>query len=174
MSSSIDLLDKSMANTGKEGIYLGLAFLFVIGLSFPFVAYSLISDQNVTITTTGLPEIELKTEAETTSSTDTTTVFSCVEPLWKNDGFCDDLTNVQDCDYDGGDCCLIPSLGHYCDNCTCHETQESHVTTTKEPPPISKYILSIAKSVKKKFGHFFRQMCRHQSHVSLCTRWILR
>ena len=57
-----------------------------------------------------------------------------MEPLWIDDGWCDDLTNNPDCDYDGGDCCLTPSSGQYCVNCTCHETNESHVLTTTADP----------------------------------------
>ena len=129
--------------TWKEGTYFGLIFFMVIGISFPFVAYFLTHDHQTSVsysTTLGMTKslesrITNHTESPaTTISTETIPEAFCLYSLWKNDGFCDDLTNVQDCDYDGGDCCLVPSLGHYCDNCTCHETLESHVTTTLEPP----------------------------------------
>ena len=129
--------------TWKEGTYFGLIFFMVIGISFPFVAYFLTHDHQTSVsysTTLGMTKslesrIINHTESPTTTiSTETSTEAFCLYSLWKNDGFCDDLTNVQDCDYDWGDCCLVPSLGHYCDNCTCHETLESHVTTTLEPP----------------------------------------
>ena len=128
--------------TWKEGTYFGLIFFMVIGISFPFVAYYLTHDHQTSVsysTTLGMTKslesrITNHTESPaTTISTETIPEAFCLYSLWKNDGFCDDLTNVQDCDYDGGDCCLVPSLGHYCDNCTCHETLESHVTTTLEP-----------------------------------------
>ena len=36
----------------------------------------------------------------------TTLSFSdCPHPHWIGDSFCDEKTNVADCDYDGGDCC---------------------------------------------------------------------
>ena len=36
------------------------------------------------------------------------------------DGFCNDITNIPECDYDGGDCCGETVLTEYCDVCTCN------------------------------------------------------
>ena len=34
-------------------------------------------------------------------------LITCESPsLWVNDGFCDDETNIESCQFDGGDCCL--------------------------------------------------------------------
>ena len=35
------------------------------------------------------------------------------QSTWINDGFCDDETNIESCQFDGGDCCLevIVDLG---------------------------------------------------------------
>ena len=56
----------------------------------------------------------------TTYSTSTTTEDSqCVNWAWINDGFCDDDSNILNCDYDGGDCCLGKIEG-LCFYCTCH------------------------------------------------------
>ena len=39
--------------------------------------------------------------------------------MWVGDGFCDDVNNVEDCNYDGGDCCGISVQNNFCVNCTC-------------------------------------------------------
>ena len=41
------------------------------------------------------------------------------KPLWIGDGFCDDANNIEDCNYDGGDCCGISVQKNFCVNCTC-------------------------------------------------------
>ena len=41
---------------------------------------------------------------------------------WIGDGFCDDINNIQGCNYDGGDCCEeseVPINKHFCMECTC-------------------------------------------------------
>ena len=35
------------------------------------------------------------------------------------DGLCDDETNTEQCDYDGGDCCVDEVLTSYCTLCEC-------------------------------------------------------
>ena len=42
------------------------------------------------------------------------------------DGFCDDKANIEECEYDGGDCCRIgselkPNSHLFCSNCSCHQ-----------------------------------------------------
>ena len=166
----IDYLKKLHMATRKEGTYFGLVFLMVIGISFPIVAFYLTYNQpSVSHSTTlgmtkGIARITNKTESPTTTvSTETTTETLCLESLWKNDGFCDDLTNVQDCDYDGGDCCLVPSLGHYCDNCTCHETLESHVATTLTPP--SKFKKQYLLTIDNMRAEFFSGKCNTPTNM---------
>ena len=39
-------------------------------------------------------------------------------PLVGN-GFCNDETNILECNYDGGDCCGSCIITDYCTNCTC-------------------------------------------------------
>ena len=39
--------------------------------------------------------------------------------LWIGDGFCDDANNIEECNYDGGDCCGISVQKNFCVNCTC-------------------------------------------------------
>ncbi len=41
---------------------------------------------------------------------------------WIGDFTCDDSTNVPECLFDGGDCCIPDQNKNNCANCTCHET----------------------------------------------------
>ena len=34
--------------------------------------------------------------------------------------FCNDETNNADCNYDGGDCCVVNAKTEYCSECLCH------------------------------------------------------
>ena len=46
----------------------------------------------------------------------------CVEPIWFNDTICDNVNNILECNYDGGDCCQEnPADGwdSYCMFCEC-------------------------------------------------------
>jgi hypothetical protein len=47
-------------------------------------------------------------------------------------GFCNDITNVRSCDFDGGDCCGENISTEFCDLCTCHLDE---LTTDWIPPP---------------------------------------
>ena len=38
---------------------------------------------------------------------------------WIADGYCDDVNNNMDCNYDGGDCCGPNVNTQYCDDCQC-------------------------------------------------------
>ena len=40
------------------------------------------------------------------------------------DGYCDDKTNVEECGYDGNDCCEMESDKSYCTNCSCFITEQ--------------------------------------------------
>jgi hypothetical protein len=35
-------------------------------------------------------------------------------------GFCNDETNNPDCNYDGGDCCVVNANTTHCSDCACH------------------------------------------------------
>ena len=35
-------------------------------------------------------------------------------------GFCNDETNSPDCNYDGGDCCVVNANTNSCSECVCH------------------------------------------------------
>ena len=58
----------------------------------------------------------------TTTPPPSTTTHQCAKSDWIGDDYCDDETNNEKCDYDGGDCCLEEILADYCSDCTCHET----------------------------------------------------
>jgi hypothetical protein len=46
----------------------------------------------------------------------------CPAISWVGDGYCDDETNIEECQFDGGDCCLENVDLMYCTVCVCHET----------------------------------------------------
>ena len=46
------------------------------------------------------------------------------------DGFCDDETNNQGCNFDGGDCCGSCILKNYCTECTCFQSNVNEYNVT--------------------------------------------
>jgi len=46
---------------------------------------------------------------------------SCPRKNWVGDGWCDDVTNTPECNYDGGDCCFEKRSNwkQYCNECKC-------------------------------------------------------
>ena len=52
-------------------------------------------------------------------------MFSLLVPGCDNvalvgNGFCNDETNNADCNYDGGDCCVVNANTTHCSDCACH------------------------------------------------------
>jgi hypothetical protein len=43
----------------------------------------------------------------------------CIDDV-VGDGICDDRQNVAQCNYDDGDCCLIPRILMFCEDCKCY------------------------------------------------------
>ena len=45
--------------------------------------------------------------------------------VWIGDGQCDDILNIENCNYDGGDCCLSADKidVSFCVECFCHITE---------------------------------------------------
>ena len=41
----------------------------------------------------------------------------CPVPSWSGDGYCDDIINILDCSFDGGDCCGSNVNTQYCTEC---------------------------------------------------------
>ena len=52
---------------------------------------------------------------------------------WIADGICDDKTNIESCDFDGGDCCSDNSIRAFCDECICHQGTTTTTSTTSMP-----------------------------------------
>ena len=50
--------------------------------------------------------------------------------FWIGDGLCDDKTNIEECQYDGNDCCLEEISGRFCELCFCHQDGTYHQLTT--------------------------------------------
>ena len=46
---------------------------------------------------------------------------ACEYSFIKGDDFCDDLTNNEVCEWDGGDCCGNNTNTKYCKDCECNE-----------------------------------------------------
>ena len=67
-------------------------------------------------------EPETTTISTPTTIIETTTTIDlepCYNVNWIDDGYCDDLTNTQNCNYDGGDCCGSNVNTQYCTECQC-------------------------------------------------------
>ena len=47
-------------------------------------------------------------------------ITDCPIPWLAGDGYCQDDTNNFDCNYDGGDCCLLNPSTDQCSQCLCH------------------------------------------------------
>ena len=60
------------------------------------------------------------------------TYGGCSEAGWIEDGYCDDVTNNIQCNYDGGDCCGVDINTQYCSQCQCLEG--GNTTTTPGGP----------------------------------------
>ena len=59
--------------------------------------------------------------------------FPCVlAHCAKGDGTCDDILNIELCEYDGGDCCLQEEIDHCHDiECACHINENpNNITLT--------------------------------------------
>ena len=46
-------------------------------------------------------------------------ILDCPTPLIVGDGFCNDETNIHNCNYDGGDCCGSCVVTEKCSECQC-------------------------------------------------------
>ncbi len=63
---------------------------------------------------------------------------SCQFDVEIADGFCDDKVNIEECSYDGGDCCrlgaeLKPNGHLFCTNCLCHSGSEGSENRVLKP-----------------------------------------
>ena len=44
----------------------------------------------------------------------------CANLTLVGNGLCNDLTNIPECDFDGGDCCGSCITTEFCSECQCH------------------------------------------------------
>ena len=51
-------------------------------------------------------------------------ITGCINLQWVGDGFCDDITNTEICNYDGGDCCGYNVNTQNCKKCQCLDPNE--------------------------------------------------
>ena len=49
---------------------------------------------------------------------------------WIGDGYCDDVNNNKECDYDGNDCCGLFINTEHCTFCQCHLDHGKYETTS--------------------------------------------
>ena len=56
-------------------------------------------------------------------------MLGCTIPAWVGDGYCDDVTNNMECNYDGGDCCGSDINTQYCSECQCIANGTTNGTT---------------------------------------------
>lgn len=55
------------------------------------------------------------------------------------DGACDDKDNIEQCNYDGGDCCLPIIATDWCIQCICHEDGTKHPDYNSEDECIASW-----------------------------------
>ena len=75
---------------------------------------------------------------------------------WIGDGYCDDDTNTEECDWDGGDCCgdeYEDANTFYCSVCACHEdsvttTTTAAATSTTTTTPTTTHIAATGPGTK--------------------------
>lgn len=54
-----------------------------------------------------------------------------IVPYWANAGYCDDLSNSKECNFDNGDCCLPLIKTDHCSQCICHQDNSVHPGTVQ-------------------------------------------
>ena len=58
---------------------------------------------------------------------DVTNIDVGCEPGWKGDEMCDDVCNVPELQFDGGDCCLEKlNADYFCSFCFCYQDCTFH------------------------------------------------
>ena len=70
---------------------------------------------------------------------------------WIQDGYCDDINNNIDCDYDGGDCCGPNRNTQYCSVCQCLENVT--ITTSTNIPTANSSIITTLTTATTTLGN---------------------
>ena len=47
---------------------------------------------------------------------------TCEYPHFINNGYCEDFSNTEECEFDGGDCCLEEIITTSCEVCMCYNS----------------------------------------------------
>ena len=95
------------------------------------------------------------TKAKNSGKNNVNPLANCtVNTQWISDGFCDDGSNIAECLFDGGDCCMDYIDAQFCEICVCYETGEKHPftmdTTTSSTPGLSYRYFSVLYSGRPK------------------------
>ena len=92
--------------------------------------------------------IKCECHNESFSSSFSSTSSGCI---YVGDGYCDDFDNVEECNYDGGDCCDQSADKSYCEICQCYnESFSSTLSTTASSTTKTSTVLDIGfYSLKK-------------------------
>ena len=59
--------------------------------------------------------------------------LGCTNPSWTGDGYCDDINNIVECNFDGGDCCGPNVNTAYCNQCQCLTGDNSQLCHSTNP-----------------------------------------
>lgn len=129
IESKVDKSSKSTRFTNGTLAFIFLFIVFVVIVVGLLVSLSNKSDQtengfrtmvvNQNITTTFVPTSPPMTSV-------TTSEDSCGNHAWIGDGLCDDVSNLEECFFDGGDCCLETISIGTCFTCLCHLDGKLH------------------------------------------------
>ena len=143
-------------NKSKRKIIIIVATLIFV-LMIPIIIGSLvISTQEESNTVTTIKTTSTFHSNITMTAYDFTSTpnhFTC-ENNWMGDGVCDDETNLLECAFDYGDCCLNEIVDTNCHKCICHIDGKKHqMTTTTEMPQIQ-YMSLVPPIAGKKVAIF--------------------
>merc|ERR1712051_442063 len=85
----------------------------------------------------------------------------CPKPEFIGDWFCDDITNIPECNFDGGDCCHVDSFTFSCNFCICYMDNLTTSTNTNA----SKFTL-VARDFLKLQWNFLIQVTEFKYRIS--------
>lgn len=122
------------------------AVLIVVLGSIVAVAFSYIVLQTEDVTDPIKGKFLFKSKSKSKSTTLNTTLVTSTENndflivdathamnefcYWSGDGLCDDTSNIEECNFDGGDCCLSLINNLHCTECFCFEDESYHSVET--------------------------------------------
>ena len=85
------------------------------------------TNQTTSLSTQNDDPTNITTEYIIDTTTSLTLVQLCsVSNTWSGDRYCDDGGNIDECNFDNGDCCLPIINSLYCIECFCHQDGTQH------------------------------------------------